>query len=116
MTEPSKIPAHDDLTELEWECDELGVTLTCFFEYEPEERGAREYGTGLQLEPDYPATHTLMHAYTPEGLDIAPVMRFELISEIEEYMAEEFQRNWDQEKADAAYDRYLDLKEERGWP
>ena len=116
MTEQNKVPDHDDLERVEYECDELGVTLVCYFEYEPEERGSREFGTGLQLEPDYPATFTLMHVYTPEGLDISPVMKFELITEIEEHMADEFERNWEQEKAEAAYDRYLDMKEERGWP
>lgn len=112
----SKIPDHSDLEELEYECDELGVTLTCFFEYEPEERGSREFGTGLQLEPDYPATFTLMHVYTPEGLDIAAVMKAGLIDEIEQWAADRFEENWEQEKADAAYDRWLDRKDERGWP
>lgn len=107
----SKIPDHSDLTEMEWECDELGVTLTCFFDFEPESRGAREAGTGLQLEPDYPATHTLMHAYLPDGLDISPVLAPKLIAEIEEYMAEEFQRNWEAELADEAYDRWLDSQQ-----
>ena len=120
MTEQSKVPDHDDLERLEWECDELGVTLVCYFEYEPEERGSREFGTGLQLEPDYPATFTLMHVYTPEGLDISPVMKTTLIDEIEEYAQEEFPRRWradaDEAAADAAYDRWLDRQSERGWP
>ena len=116
MTEQSKVPDHNDLERLEYECDELGVTLVCYFEYEPEERGSREFGTGLQLEPDYPATFTLMHVYTPEGLDISPVMKTGLIDEIEQWAADEFERRWDEDAADAAYDRYLDLKEERGWP
>jgi len=30
-----------------------GVHFTVEYEYEPAERGARERGTGLQLEPDY---------------------------------------------------------------
>jgi len=113
MTE-SKIPVHSDLKELEFECDELGVTLTCFFEWEPEERGAREYGTGLQLEPDYPETFTLMHVYTPEGLDISSVMKYELIDEIEKWAADriEEERRMDAEDAaeNAAYDRYMDSR------
>lgn len=78
------IPVHSDLRRMEHESDLLGVTLTCYFEHEPESRGAREWGTGLQLEPDYPATFTLVHAYTPEGLDISPVMRLGMIEELEE--------------------------------
>ena len=109
----SKIPDHDDLVEFDWECDELGLTLTCFFEFEPESRGAREAGTGLQLEPDYPATHTLVHAYLPDGLDISPVLAPKLIAEIEEWAAEEFEREWNAEKADEAYDRWLDRQQYR---
>jgi hypothetical protein len=114
MTEKSKIPDHPDLEEMEWECDELGVTLTCFFEYEPEERGSREFGTGLQLEPDYPATFTLVHVYTPEGLDISAVMKLGLIDEIEQWAADKFEQDWEQNRAEAAYDRWLDRQYEGG--
>ena len=78
------VPHHPDLISTQYEVDELGLTLTCYFAYEAASRGAREYGTGLQLEPDYPATYTLAHAYTPDGLDLAPVMRISLIEAIEE--------------------------------
>lgn len=104
----SKIPVHSDLKELEFECDELGVTLTCFFEWEPEERGAREYGTGLQLEPDYPETFTLMHVYTPEGLDISSVMKYELIDEIEKWAADRIEEDRRMDAEDAAYERWMD--------
>lgn len=111
MTE-SKIPVHSDLKELEFECDELGVTLTCFFEWEPEERGAREYGTGLQLEPDYPETFTLMHVYLPgSDVDIAPIMLVGLIDEIEEWAQEQIEGEREDAAADAAYERYLDSKD-----
>ncbi len=33
------------------------------YEYEEEERGARERGTGLQLEPDYPESYTITATY-----------------------------------------------------
>jgi len=78
------VPHHPELISMEYEVDELGITLTCYLAYEPPERGSREFGTGLQLEPDYPATYTLAHAYTPDGLDLAPVMRISLIETIEE--------------------------------
>lgn len=36
-----------------WSATEIDVEIT--YEFEGAERGARERGTGLQLEPDYPA-------------------------------------------------------------
>lgn len=107
-TEQDKVPDHPELERLEYECDELGVVLTCYFEYEPEERGSREPLTGLQLEPDYPATYTLLHVYTPEGLDIAPVMKIGLIDEIEVWGADKFEEQAAQSSAEAAYDHWLD--------
>lgn len=83
MTVPkSKVPYHPNYPSIEYECDLLGVTLTCFFDYEAPSRGLRE--AGLQIEPDYPATYTLVHAYTPEGIDISPVMKMDMIEELEE--------------------------------
>ena len=114
MTEQDKIPAHDDLERVEYECDELGVTLVCYFEYEPEQIGSTEFGTGLKMEPDYPATFTLMHVYTPEGLNIAPVISVGLVDEIEEYAQEEFPKRWEEEEASAAYDRWMDRTLEGG--
>lgn len=71
-----------------WASDDLGVDLECWFEYEPAERGAREYGSGIQLEPDYPETWTLCHVYLPgSDIDIAPVMSDKLIALIEEEVA-----------------------------
>jgi hypothetical protein len=85
------VPKHPEFACLEYEDDLLGITLTCYFDHEPESRGAREYGTGLQLEPDYPATYTLAHAYTPEGLDLSPVMRLDMIEAIEEHARDTFE-------------------------
>lgn len=78
----SKVPHHPNYLSIEYECDLLGVTLTCFFNYEAPSRGLRD--EGVQLEPDYPATYTLAHAYTPEGLDISPVMKMDMIEDLEE--------------------------------
>lgn len=75
----------DNLVPYGIEVDELGVQLDCWFEFEPPERGEREWGTGLQLEPDYPATFALAHAYLPgSDVDIAPVMGREVIERLEE--------------------------------
>ena len=114
MKPEDKTPVHPDLYELEYECDDLGVTLTCFFEYEPAERGSREAGTGLQLEPDYPETLTLMHVYLPgSNVDIAPVMLLSLIDEIEGWAADEMEKDRQSDIADAAYDRWLDQQNDR---
>lgn len=59
-----------------------GIELECHFEYEPEVRGAREPLTGMQLEPDQPATLTLVHAYVG-AVDILPLLSFEVVDEIE---------------------------------
>ncbi len=109
-----KVPDHFDLERLRYECEDLGVTLTCYFEYEPEEVGSREAGTGLQMEPDYPETFTLMYVYTPEGLDISPVMKLDLIDEIERWGADEFERIREEDRAEAAHDRWLSKQYEGG--
>jgi hypothetical protein len=86
-----KSPDHSDdgLLSYDYDCDELNCYLTCWFEYEPADRGARERGTGLQLEPDYPATWSLQHAYLPNSdVDLAPVMRDSMIGEIETSVAD----------------------------
>ena len=78
-----------------WASEDLGLDLECWFAYEPEERGARERGTGLQLEPDYPETWTLCHVYLPgSDVDIAPVMSDKLIARIEEAIAQG-DESWD---------------------
>jgi hypothetical protein len=85
---------HPELKDFEYECDELGVPLFCWFEYEPAQIGAREPGSGIQLEPDYPATYTLCHAYLPgSDVDISPVLYPGLIRHIEEKM-EDFCQGW----------------------
>lgn len=70
--------------------EDLGVQLQCWFDYEPAERGSREVGSGLQLEPDYPATFTLCHVYLPgSDVDIAPVLADSIIAGIEEWAVEQ---------------------------
>ena len=71
--------AHRENVAMVWSHD---VELECHFEYEPEIRGAREPSTGVQLEPDYAATLTLVAAYVG-AVDIMPLLSFEVIDEIE---------------------------------
>lgn len=107
MTDHSK----EGLVAYEYECDLLGVTLTCWFEHEAESRGAREIGTGLQLEPDYPATWTLMHVYLPgSDVDIAPVLMDGMAEEIEEWVAEKADREYEEDRWDAEIEAYEDRK------
>ena len=87
----------DGLLSLDYTSEELGVELTCWFEYEPAERGARSR-SGEQLEPDYPATWTLHHVYLPgSDVDIAPVLQLAVVEAIEECIArradDEYQDN-----------------------
>lgn len=79
----------EGLLAYDFDCDELNCVLTCWFEYEPPERGSREPLTGLQLEPDYPATFSLFHVYLPgSSVDIAPLLSSKSVKEIETWVAE----------------------------
>jgi len=59
-----------------------GGELECELEYEPAERGSRERGTGLQLEPDHPEFCTLETAKL-NGVDIAEMLSPEVVDFIE---------------------------------
>jgi hypothetical protein len=81
------------LHEYLFECDELGLDLKCFFEYEPAEVGALEAGTGLKLEPDYPEVWTLISVFLPKSdVDLSAVLHPDVISQIEEGAAEYFEQ------------------------
>ena len=64
-----------------------GIQLLCYYEYEPASTGAREPMSGMQLEPDYPATVAIVHAYTRD-IDILPLMAFEIIDALEREILE----------------------------
>jgi hypothetical protein len=59
-----------------------GVELTCHVECEPEERGSREAGTGLQLEPDYPATLTVCYVYAGSDIDLLGILGDDIVDDI----------------------------------
>ena len=68
-----------------YECDELGLQLKCFFDYEPAEVGSVELGTGLKLEPDYPEVWTLMSVFLPSStVDLSGVLHPDVIFRIEQ--------------------------------
>jgi len=69
-----------------YDCEDLGVELQCWFAYEPPSYGARE--AGVQMEPDYPETWSLVHVYLPNSnVDISPVLYPGLIGAIEDRAA-----------------------------
>ena len=75
-----------------YECDELGLQLKCFFEYEPAEVGSVEPMSGMKLEPDYPEVWTLVSVFLPNSsLDLSGVLHPDVISQIERDAATYFE-------------------------
>lgn len=101
---------HPDLEHFDYECDELGVTLSCFFDYEPSEVGAVERGTGLKLEPDYPEQWTLVHVYLPCGREISAVMRQDILDDIQQQGEDMFSLKQADEAGEAAIDRWMESR------
>jgi hypothetical protein len=67
-----------------YECDELGLDLRCYFEYEPAEVGSVEPMSGMKLEPDYPEVWTLISVFLPKSeIDLSGVLHPEVFSRIE---------------------------------
>lgn len=101
----------DGLLLFRYTCDELGVELSCWFEYEAAERGARSR-FGEQLEPDYPATWALYHVYLPgSDVDICPVLSYDVITAIEGWVAGQAAEEADDRAWDEGYEKYLDWKD-----
>lgn len=72
----------EGLTLMYYDCEDLGVKLDCWFEVEPASRGYRE--AGVQMEPDYPETWSLVHVYLPDSrVDISSVLYPGLFNAIE---------------------------------
>jgi len=68
-----------------YECDELGLDLKCFFEYEPAEVGSIEPMSGMKLEPDYPEVWTLISVFLPNSnVDLSGVLHPDVIFRIEQ--------------------------------
>lgn len=59
-----------------------GIQLTCFYEYEGPIRGAREHGTGQQLEPDYEPTLEVCNVYAGGDTDIMALLSGSAIIDI----------------------------------
>lgn len=82
MITPAPLPPLDPgLVRAEYAVDELGVSLSCFFEFTPE-------------DGDVPPMLTLAHAFLPASpIDVVSILKYSLIDAIEA----------------AAMDRWLDL-------
>jgi hypothetical protein len=71
------------------------LILECQIDYEGPERGAREYGTGLQLEPDYPESADVI-SVSINGVDITDIIREDIFEEIQEaFLSQEQEVDWD---------------------
>lgn len=109
MTAPDH--TKDGLVSFEYDCPDLNQVLTCWFEHEAAERGARSR-SGEQLEPDYPATFSLYHVYLPgSSIDLAPVLSSEVIESIEGWVADEAESVAQDAEDDFEIDRYIDSKD-----
>lgn len=65
------------------EGEEQDFDVKLEFDYCEAERGSREQGTGLQMEPDYPASMDLCSATTKDGKDILSLMDEHQIEQLE---------------------------------
>ena len=52
------------------EMEEVEIEVTVDFDYEPAERGSREHGTGLQLEPDWDENAEINSVKDSDGKEI----------------------------------------------
>jgi len=59
-----------------------GGELECELEYNEAERGSRERGTGLQLDPDHPE-YCVLETAKLNGIDIAELLSPEVVDFIE---------------------------------
>lgn len=80
---PPRCPSHLRSARLTYE----GVSLLCYFEYTPAGEGLREPLTGLQLEPDYPASVTLTHVHARD-VNVLPLLSFDVVDQLERELLE----------------------------
>lgn len=89
-------PCPGDLFRFEWDAG-LSEDVVCHLEFHEEEIGARENGTGLQLEPDSPL-HITLHAAYVRGLDISALLADNLVKAIEKMAMMQIEREAEQDK------------------
>jgi hypothetical protein len=85
------------LREFTYELEGFEGELVCHIEVEPAIEGAREIGTGLQLEPDYD-TNIIVFAVYHRGVEFTATLSEEQLDEIANAFAEDWLQNdlsWD---------------------
>ena len=80
-------PCPRDTTQFE-HCLGLAEPLVCWIHYSAAERGPRERGTGLQMEPDYPESAELVAAYVRD-VDVISLLSDRTVALIEQKFLEE---------------------------
>lgn len=102
MSTATTSPDHgpEGLIAFDYDCAELNCILTCWFEYEPAERGS-------EYEPAYPASFALVHAYLPGSrIDLASALHDSIVDEINEWVYGEAARVRQDAADDFAIDRW----------
>lgn len=89
-------PCPGDLFRFDWDAG-LSECVVCHLEFHEEEIGARENGTGLQLEPDSPQ-HITLHAAYVRGLDISALLSQEQVKTICDQAMKQIEREAEQDK------------------
>jgi len=69
----------------------MDATLVCHLEYEPPEMGSRE--GGLQMEPDYPSSATLVAAYVRD-VNVYDLLDSKQVSQIEADALRSLEGEW----------------------
>lgn len=100
-------PCPRDLVQIEHHLDELTEPLVCWIDYTAEERGSRERGTGLQMEPDYPESAQLVAAYIRD-VDVISLLSDRTVALIEQKYLEG--RDTDDKEPDFERDEPLDYE------
>ena len=97
-TEVNKAPdCPKGLHEFTYDLDGFDSELVCHIEVEPAIEGARETGTGLQLEPDYD-TNIIVIAVYHRGVEFTATLSEEQLDEIANAFSEDWLQNdlsWD---------------------
>lgn len=69
--------------------------LECVIDYTPGEKGSLEYGTGLQLDPDYDAVAEII-SVSLNGVDVTDIIREDILDEISDaFLNQEIGNDWD---------------------
>ena len=70
--------------------------LECEIDYLPSEKGSREVGTGLQLDPDYNAVAEVV-SVSLNGVDVTDIIREDILDEISDTFLNQELEDYDYE-------------------